>query len=137
MVSQNIVDYLYNHDQVSAAWLFGSVAQGRERQDSDIDIAILFVPGLTGSDQFNLRLALAVDLTAIAGREVDIADMISATPFFQHQVRKTGKLLLEKDHQYRVAFDVESRRTYFDLASMLEYRNRCLFQRATKADSHD
>ena len=134
MFDQRIIQYLYNHDQVIAAWLFGSMAQGRARQDSDIDVAILFAPGLTKDQLFNLKLKVAVELTEQVGREVDIVDMVSAPPYLQHQVRKTGRLLLEKDHHYRVAFDVESRRIYFDLAPILAFRNQSLFQRATGGD---
>jgi predicted nucleotidyltransferase len=134
MAVSRIIEYLNHQPQVSAAWLFGSVAQGRAHQDSDIDLAILFVPGLTKEQRFNLKLKLAVELTELAGRETDIVDMVSAASYLQHQVRKTGRLLLEKDHQYRVTFDVESRRTYFDLAPSLAFRNRRLFERATGGD---
>jgi hypothetical protein len=42
----------------------------------------------------------------------------------QHQVRRFGYLLFEKDHTYRVNFDVKSRREFFDFLPRLEKRNR-------------
>lgn len=125
-----ITEYLCNHPNVSAAWLFGSAAAGKSRKDSDIDIAVLFVPGLSKHERFDLRLCLAGEMTRLARRDVDIVDMQSAPLYLQHQVRKTGRLIMEKNHIYRVAFDVRSRREYFDLVPVLELRNRILIQKA-------
>lgn len=125
-----ITEYLHNHAKVSAAWLFGSVAAGKSRKDSDIDIAVLFVPGLSKHERFDLRLCLAGEMTRLAGRDVDVVDMQSVPLYLQHQVRKVGRLIVEKDHAYRLAFDVRSRREYFDLLPVLELRTRRLIQRA-------
>ena len=125
-----IIEYLNNHNKVSAAWLFGSTATGKAGRNSDIDIAILFIPDLSQYERFDLKLLLALELAPPAGREVDLVDMEAAPLYLQHQVRKTGRLIVEKDHSYRDTFDVQSRRAYFDLAPVLELRNRKLVQRA-------
>jgi len=125
-----ITEYLHNDPKISAAWLFGSVATGKDGTDSDIDIAVLFVPGLSKHERFDLKLCLAGELTRMAGRDVDVVDMQSAPLYLQHQVRKAGRLIVEKDHAYRMAFDVHSRREYFDFAPVLELRNQRLIQRA-------
>ena len=36
-----LISYLPSHSLLKAAWIFGSVAEGRETEESDIDIAIL------------------------------------------------------------------------------------------------
>lgn len=133
----HITAYLDNHPQVSAVWLFGSLAAGKGGRNSDIDIAVLFVPGLSKYERFDLRLSLAGELARLAGREADVVDMETAPLYLQHQVRKTGRLIVEKDHTYRVGFDVRSRRTYFDFAPVLELRNRRLIQRATGGGMQD
>ncbi len=82
----------------------GLLAQFRpekNRADSDLDIAILFVPDLSKHERFNLQLSLSNDLSKIANCEVDIVDMQTAPLFLQHQIRKGGRLLFEKDHAYR------------------------------------
>lgn len=129
LVLSQIAEYLLNHTQVSAAWLFGSMATGKARKNSDIDIAVLFIPGLSKYKHFDLRLSLAGELARLTGRDVDVVDMQSAPLYLQHQVRKTGRLIVEKGHEYRVDFDVRSRREYFDLASVLELRNERLIQK--------
>ncbi len=129
--SFNITGYLRDQENVSAAWLFGSIATGKENKNSDIDIAVLFVPSLSKYERFDLRLLMAGELSRLVGREVDLVDMEASPLFLQHQIRKTGRLIVEKDHAYRVAFDVRSRQAYFDLASVLELRNQKLIQRIT------
>lgn len=124
-----ITEYLHNHPKVSAAWLFGSVSAGKATIDSDIDIAVLFVPGLSKHERFDQKLYLAGELARLAGREVDVVDMKSAPLYLQHKVRKSGRLIVEKDHRYRVAFDVYSRRNYFDLVPVLELRNQRIIEK--------
>ena len=129
--SLDIAGFLRDQKNVSAAWLFGSTATGKAGKNSDIDIAILFAPALSKYERFDLRLLMAGELSRLTGREVDLVDIEAAPLFLQHQIRKTGRLIVEKDHTYRVAFDVKSRQVYFDLAPVLELRNRKLIQRST------
>lgn len=119
-----VSESLQQNDKVSAAWVFGSVATGKDRPDSDIDIAVLFIKGLDKHVRFDMRLAIAAELADLTGREVDVIDMQAAPLLLQHQVRRFGYLLFEKDHIYRVNFDVKSRREFFDFLPRLEKRNR-------------
>ena len=111
-----ISETLQQNDKVSAAWVFGSVATGKDRPDSDIDIAILFIKGLDKQERFDMRLTIAAELSDLTGREVDVIDMQASPLFLQHQVRRFGYLLFEKDHAYRVDYDVKSRRQYLDFS---------------------
>jgi len=125
-----VVDLLQQRCEISAAWLFGSAATGKMHSGSDVDVAVLCVPGLDKFICFDLRLTLAADLSAVLARDVDVIDMEAAPLFLQHQARRTGRLLLEKDHAYRVEFDVRSRREYFDFAPRREIYHRKQIQRA-------
>lgn len=49
--------------------VFGSVARGEERPDSDIDFVVDFPPGY---DLFTQRLPLAERLAEIIGRKLDV-----------------------------------------------------------------
>ena len=119
-----ISETLQQNDKVSAAWVFGSVATGKDRPDRDLDIAILFIKGLDKQERFDMRLTIAAELSDLTGREVDVIDMQASPLFLQHQVRRFGYLLFEKDHAYRVDYDVKSRRQYLDFSPRLESRNR-------------
>ena len=126
---KDLYQYLTLHEQISAAWIFGSVANGTQREHSDIDIAVLFQQGLSAEVRFDLRLELMSNAEAVAGRRVDVIDVEAAPLFLQHQIRKTGKLVVEKDRSRRIGFDVKSRREYFDFQPVLAYRTKAFLQK--------
>src|SRR5690625_2406031 len=76
---QRLGEYLGEQADVLAAFLFGSVARGADRPDSDLDIAVL----LEHAEEITpLRAAtLLSEVMAIAGRDdVDLVILNSATP---------------------------------------------------------
>lgn len=110
----------YFHDSqgkngIEVAYLFGSVAKGKARSKSDVDVAVLFYADLPREERLNRQLALAEKLSSYLGREVDVVDLAAAPLILQHQVLKYGKCVFERDPQTRVAFEVSSRRDYFDM----------------------
>ena len=126
---EQITEYLRNHPAVSAVWLFGSMATGKAGKHSDIDIAVLFAENLSKFECFDLRLLLADELEWAVGKKVDMIDIAAAPLYLQHQIRKSGKLLVEKDKRRRVLFDVQSRREYLDLKPLLELRSQTMLKK--------
>ncbi len=100
---------------VEVAYLFGSVAKGKARSKSDVDVAVLFSSDLTREERLDKQLALAGELASYLRREVDVVDLAVAPLILQHQVLKYGKCVFERDPRTRVAFEVSSRRDYFDM----------------------
>lgn len=74
IVVEKIKEALQRIPEVSAAYLFGSVAKGRYHRNSDIDIAVLFIPGLSKTKRFDLRLDISGKLEDIAGWPVDVVN---------------------------------------------------------------
>lgn len=67
-----------NENGISALWVFGSVARGDARPDSDIDLLVDFT---TGADPSLLTLAaLRDDLAADLGRPVDLGERSTLKP---------------------------------------------------------
>jgi predicted nucleotidyltransferase len=64
--------------KVARLWIFGSVARGEERQDSDVDIIVEFEPGSRISLTAFARLQL--DLTDWLGRAADLAEWSTLRP---------------------------------------------------------
>lgn len=58
--------------------LFGSVARGEARGDSDVDLLVQFFPGAKTYDRF---LALAELLEARLGRTVELVTVEALSPF--------------------------------------------------------
>lgn len=125
-----IQEHLLAQPDVAAAYVFGSAAQNRLRPASDIDIAVLFSPGAAAKTaRFERRLELAVSLEELLKRPVEVIDLEAAPPFLQHQIRKSGELIVDKDPQRRKACEVASRRLYLDMLPYLRYRRERALER--------
>ena len=98
---------------ILVAYIFGSFLEQRLTSESDVDIAVLFreesVP-----DGFGM-LDLAARLSRGAGREVDLLCLNNAGPIIAMQVLRKGKIIVERDAQKRVEFQVRLISRYDDV----------------------
>jgi len=125
----DLINYLATQPDVAAGYLFGSYARGRATGRSDVDIAVLFHrPEKDGFARFERRLELEIALEEIVKRPVQVIDLETAPLLLQRQVRKHGRLILEKDRRRRVNFEVCSRRAYFDLQRVYRLRNAAILK---------
>lgn len=62
--------------------LFGSIARGEARPDSDIDVLVEFEPGRTLLD----RIGMIQDLEDLLGRKVDVVTEKALHHLIRHQV---------------------------------------------------
>lgn len=69
--------------------LFGSFAQNREREDSDLDLAYYSSRKLTDYERF----LLSGELADLCGRDVDLVDLNGVDTIFAAQIFSTGILL--------------------------------------------
>lgn len=67
-MAARVRDYLATQEDVVAAYLFGSRAQGRARAHSDVDIAVLLREGLTSEERLFRRLSLGDALEQYLGQ---------------------------------------------------------------------
>jgi len=111
---------------IAAAWLFGSVARGTARPDSDVDLGILYREDpprtLAGIGQvFNLQ----EELTEITDLPIQIVALNHAPVDLIIRVLRDGKLLLGQNSLRRVDFEVRSRNEFWDLEPYLRlYRGQ-------------
>lgn len=101
---------------LEALWVFGSVARGTPRPDSDVDLGGLFrtAPGL------DALLGARADLAALVGREVDLLDLEAVSPILAFQVVRHGRLIHEKGPARRVRFVAELIGRYEDVKRFRE-----------------
>lgn len=129
----NIMRYFAKQDDVSTVYLFGSVVKKRTTQNSDVDIAVLFIRGLSLLHRFERKLELANDLEDILKTKVDIVDLENADLYFIHQVMLNKEIVLDRDIERRVSFEVEKRRKYFDKKHFYDlYHSQALKRLAEK-----
>ncbi|MCG5542063.1 MULTISPECIES: type VII toxin-antitoxin system MntA family adenylyltransferase antitoxin [unclassified Halorhodospira] len=107
---------------IACAYLYGSRATGQARDDSDVDLAVLFrdpqEPALVCP-----AARLAQRLEQAIRSPIDLVDIEQAPVDLVHRILRDGILLLDAIPERRIAFEVDARNRYFDLLPYLqEYR---------------
>ncbi len=93
---EEIKQYFINNEDVAAALLFGSYGTPYQTPLSDVDIAVLFMPGQRVT--LDLELTMLADLNTITGEEdINLVVLHKAPLTLQFEVLLTGKVLIKKD----------------------------------------
>lgn len=120
-LEQAIHAILSARSDVRLAILFGSLAAGAGRPDSDLDLAVDIGRRLTADE----KMALISDLAISTGRPVDLVDITTVGEPLLGQILRHGKRIMGSDVRYAELI----RRHLFDQADFLPYRNRILAER--------
>ena len=110
---------------VRLAYVFGSVASGRARPASDLDVAILFA----GEPPPATLDRLTEELEEAAGRPVDLVDLAQAPPLLAHQVVATGSCLVCRHPPDRAAFETRTILRHLDTAHLRRIQHEYLRER--------
>lgn len=91
---------------IVSVYLFGSVAEGREHAESDVDIGVLLdrrsFPG--ERERFECRLLLSTRMSEAAGRDADVVILNDAPPQFARAVIHRGERIFCADAELDHAF---------------------------------
>ena len=101
--------------------VFGSVAQGRQRPDSDLDIAVQAKQPFTVDEKTALIDALAQS----TGRPIDLIDLKVVAEPLLGQILRHGRRLFGSDTAYGQLIS----RHLFEQADFMPYRARILAER--------
>jgi len=112
---------LQNLTDIRLAILFGSLANGKERPDSDLDLALDIGHRMEAGEKKALIEALAV----ATGRPVDIVDLRTAGEPVLSQILRHGQLIYGSNSDYAALLT----RHLIDQADFAPYRNRILAER--------
>ena len=77
---------LQSHEEVRAAYLFGSRARGSQRPGSDVDVAVAFASPASSWDEVELQEQLVAQL----GVPVQVIDLARAGPHIVEAVQREG-----------------------------------------------
>ncbi len=107
--------------QIVLVVLFGSVALGHQRTDSDLDIAVAAKQALTVDE----KIALIGALAERTGRPVDLIDLNLVSEPLLGQIVRHGRRVLGSDTLYGKLIS----RHVFEQADFMPYRTRLLAER--------
>lgn len=84
---------------IASAYLFGSVAEGREHRESDVDLGVLLSHETCprAAERFDVRLRLIGDLTGAIEREVDVVILNEAPPQLARYIMTNGRRVFLAD----------------------------------------
>lgn len=116
-----LLDVLARFPALVLALVFGSVAQGRERADSDLDIAVAANRALTATEKMDIIAALAER----TGRPIDLIDLKMVAEPLLGQIVRHGRRLFGSDKAYGQLIS----RHLFEQADFMPYRSRVLAER--------
>jgi predicted nucleotidyltransferase len=120
LAANRLREYFEAHSRgVVCVYLFGSVARGTARGDSDVDVAVLLErdppPTLAGS-----AVSLGGELERHLGYPVDLVVLNRASVDLVHRVLRDGLVVFDPRRQERIQFEVRARNAYFDLTPFLD-----------------
>ena len=125
--------YLRARPEILLAYLFGSVAAGRSHSLSDIDIAVLVNEAefqvLDARMPWGYQAFLSAELAGVLHRDdVDLVLLHCAPPLLGHQVVRFGTVLLSRDEEIRVSFEVRVHQDYLDTKYLREVQGGYLYK---------
>ncbi len=92
--------------------LFGSVARGTARSDSDVDLGVL-------GGGFWDQLGAGADLGHLFGREPHVVDLGTASDLLRFQAVREGRALFQREPGNWARFQAESAIRYYDVAPII------------------
>jgi uncharacterized protein len=113
---------LARHPSIVIAILFGSLATGHSRSDSDLDLAVASTISLSQE----IRVQLIEELAMAFGRPVDLIDLAQAHGPLLQQVLTQGRLLVCKD---RTRYAQLILQMVYEEADVMPYYRRILAER--------
>ncbi|MEW6740889.1 MAG: nucleotidyltransferase domain-containing protein [Nitrospirota bacterium] len=125
-----IIDYFKGRDEVSALYIFGSAANGKETAESDIDIAVLINDRKRGRKTYeSLKKTYYSASPKFSLRPIDIVVLNTAPPFLKHRIIKTGKVLFDRNRRLRVRFTTQAIIEYLDFKPIEDFFAKAVAKR--------
>jgi|GEM_PF-1286154 len=121
---ESLKSVISEHEEVIAAYLYGSAAQGIMREDSDIDVGILLADDAAPDYRYGVRMAGEIQSRLCIARDVDLRVLNRRPVRFLNQVLRYGKLVFVRDEKKRVEFETDVLKEYLDFKPFLREYDR-------------
>ena len=125
---ENCKNILIEYKDIIFAYIFGSYAQNKIREDSDIDIAIY----LKNKLDIDTYLEIKMELSEATKREVDVVILNDATPLLKYEIYKNNILLFTRDETVESNYKVKTLFEYDDMKKYLDLSYNKMIERLRK-----
>jgi len=120
--NNDLIRYFRSGNEISAVYLFGSFAEGRQNSMSDIDLGFLFFKDKLHLIDYNYMAELQVDLVKLLDFEdIDTVILNNREPMFLYSVLTEGTLIYYIDTEEFTDFLYESQREYLDFLPVYRF----------------
>jgi predicted nucleotidyltransferase len=135
---QRLADTLGQDPDVDAVYLFGSRALSRTSALSDIDIGILLGEQVPPQEYFDRRLRYVGECCDMLHTDrVDVVILNDAPPLLAYEVVAPRKILVERNREHRVAFEVDRINRYLDFKPVLDLQVKYVKQQLEQGKYFD
>ena len=129
---EEVREFLNKQKHVKLAYLFGSVAEGKEGKLSDVDIAVFLDESLSKKERFDLQLKLISGLTGILKTDrIDLIIMNDAPLLLKYNIIKHGKILKDSI-ETRVKVESRILSDYLDMKYYIDRHTDLAIERIAK-----
>jgi len=121
IIKKSLRKYFQKHPEIEVAYIFGSVAQGRENPLSDIDVAIILDDKQIKQElyRYGYKAEILTDLIKILKmNNVDLVILNEASPLLKHRVLYSGKLIYCRNERKRIQFQIDTINKYNDFKQL-------------------
>ncbi|PXF57951.1 MAG: hypothetical protein C4B59_14185 [Candidatus Methanogaster sp.] len=133
---ESLKSVISGHDEVIAAYLYGSAVQGGAgmRADSDIDVGILLADDTAPDYRYAVRMAGEIQSKCHLTRDVDLRVLNRRPVRFLNQILRYGELVFVRDEKKRVEFETGVLKEYLDFKPFLRVYDRMRRRRLIYGD---
>ena len=129
---EKVREFLNKQKHVKLAYLFGSVAEGKEGKLSDVDIAVFLDESLSKKERFDLQLKLISGLMSILKTDrIDLIVMNDAPLLLKYNIIKRGKILKDSI-ETRVKVESRILSDYLDMKYYIDRHTDLAIERIAK-----
>ena len=103
-IKEILSGYFEERKEIKSAYLYGSVVSGKDRKESDVDIALLTSFFVDRMESFTARIRFQKEISKLIGRDVDIVFLQEAGELLSFQILKIGEVIFERDWKAHRSF---------------------------------
>lgn len=126
-IKENVRSCLNSKEGIAAVALFGSQVTGQLRDDSDVDIAVLFEPNQVPSplDIVGLREKISDQIS----KDVDLVCLNTCSPIIGMQILQHGEVVILKNKTLYNKYLIRLFTDYHDLKRMRKPAENAILER--------